>query len=181
MTDQNTTQHTNPTHQPDSVDLGQLVEAYPYMFTETALERAVFSVWYEPFADLCRAIDAVLGEYKHGVHWVQLKEKFGQLRWHWEIQDELGMQGDLFLDLHLGERTNPADPRQRLSFRKEVPGELRARIRALVDAATDACAQRCQVCGEDALGHVIQGWVHILCLTHAADLQGGAEDNPVNS
>lgn len=177
MTDQN----TNPTHQPASSDLGHLVKAYPYMFTEKTLERTVFVGWYEPFAELCCSIDAALGEDKHGFHWVQLKEKFGQPRWYWELADETGMQGDLFLDLHLGDPLDSIAPRKRISFRKEVPGELRARIRALVDAATDACARRCRVCGEDALGYVIHGWVHILCKTHAEQLQGGAEHNQVNN
>lgn len=145
------------------------VEAYPYMFPGQGVELCMSAGWYAPFAQLCEDIDAALGEDKHGFHWAQLKEKFGQPRWYWGLEDDAGMQGDLFLDLQVG------DPKQRMSFRKEVPGELRARIRALVDAATDACCQRCEECGSPALGYVIGGWVMLLCETHASQRQ---QDNP---
>lgn len=143
--------------------------AYPYMFAGQTLELAMSAGWYAPFVQLCAEIDAALGEHKHGFHWVQLKEKFGQPRWYWEMEDEAGMQGDLWLDLQVG------DPRQRMTFCKEVTGELRARIRALVDAATEMCSQRCMDCGAPALGYVIRGWVMVLCETHASQRR---QDNP---
>lgn len=164
------TEHNNkPLPEAMSQMLAPQFKAYPYMFAGPTLELAMSSGWYAPFAQLCDAIDVALGEDKHGFHWVQLKEKFGQPRWYWELEDEAGMQGDLWLDLQVG------DPRQRMTFCKEVPGELRARIRALVDSAMDACCQRCMDCGAPALGYVIRGSVMVLCEAHAKHRQ---QDTP---
>lgn len=142
--------------------------AYRYMFAGKALELVMLAGWHAPFAQLCQDIDAALVEDKQGFHWVQLKEKFGQPRWYWEMQGEEGPQGDLWLDLQTGVPAQPGELAPRMTLRKKVPGEMRARIRAMVDGATDACAQRCMDCGADATRHVIRGWVMTLCEAHAS-------------
>lgn len=151
------------------------VRAYPFMFAGKTLELAMYPGWHAPFAQLCRDIDAALGEDKQGFHWVQLKEKFGQPRWYWEMQGEDGPQGDLWLDLQTGEPAQPGELAPRMTFRKLVPGELQARIRALVDAATDACAQRCMDCGEPGTGHLSRGWMMVLCGEHAEQRRQAGE------
>lgn len=153
-------------------------KAYPYMFSGPRAELIMYVGWYAPFVELCDAIDETLGDDKHGFRWVQLKEKFGQPRWYWEMEDESGLVGDQHLDLRVGDLVDAngaINPSYRMSFRKEVPGELRARIRTLVDAATDACVQRCMDCGQPALGRVVRGWLQILCDEHASQRM---QDNP---
>lgn len=155
------------------------VNAFPYMFAGQSLEMGMSAGWYAPFAKLCADIDATLGETKHGFHWIQLKEKFGQPRWYWEMESdgeadddgESESQGDFFLDIRLAgspaSKDQPAQSAQCVTYRREVPGELRHRIRTLVDTATAECDGRCMGCGEPGSIRTINGWRQLLCETHA--------------
>lgn len=170
MTDQNNgnkNPHLDPLLTPQA-------KAYPYMFSGRSIELVMVEGWHAPFAKLCHDIDAALGENKHGFYWVQLKEKFGQPRWYWEMEGE----GDLFMDLHVAPTPRTQDPSVResphITYRRETPGELRGRIRQLVDAAAAECDGRCKVCGEAGSRKSIHGWLQILCDQHAKERGGGA-------
>jgi len=144
-------------------------QAYPYMFAGRSLELVMCEGWHAPFAKLCDAIDAALGENKHVFYWVQLKEKFGQPRWYWEMEGE----GDLFMDLHVAPTLKTQDQSvlgsSHITYRRETPGALRARIRQLVDTATAECDGRCSVCGEPGSRRSIHGWLQVLCDPHARE------------
>jgi len=173
MTDQNNERknpHMDPLLAPQAL-------AYPYMFAGRSLELVMLDGWHAPFAKLCDDIDAALGENKHGFYWVQLKEKFGQPRWYWEMDGE----SDLFMDMQVA----PTPPTQdqlvgtssHITYRRETPGELRGRIRQLVDAATAECDGRCMVCGEPGHRKSMHGWLQTLCDQHAREREGDGTDD----
>jgi len=149
--------------------LAPQTQAYPYMFAGRSLELVMYPGWNAPFAKLCDDIDCALGENKHGFYWVQLKEKFSQPRWYWEMEGG----SDFYMDLQFAptptaqDQSTQATPRK--TYRKEVPGELYGRIRQLVDAATAQCDGRCAVCGEPGSRRSIRGWLQTLCDQHAKE------------
>ena len=122
-----------------------LVRAYPYMFAGPFIELVMYAGWHTPFTKLCDDIDAALGDNKRGFRWIQLKEKFGQPRWYWEMDGE----SDLVMDMRFAPATGAQDqPAQaqinqtfRQTYRKTVPGEVFVCIRQLVDTA-DATDER---------------------------------------
>lgn len=143
------------------------VQAYPYMFAGPFIELVMYPGWHAPFAKLCDDIDAALGENKRGFRWSQLKEKFGQPRWYWEMDG----QSDLVMDIRFAPagpvKDQPPQVQPNQSWRKPVPGEVFVCIRQLVDTASAACDWRCAVCGEPGSRRSIHGWLQLLCDEHA--------------
>lgn len=159
--------------------LAPQVQAYPYMFAGPFIEMVMYAGWHTPFAKLCDDIDAALGDNKRGFRWIQLKEKFGQPRWYWEMDGE----SDLVMDMRFAPAAGAQDqPAQALihktfrqTYRKTVPGEVFVRIRQLVDTASAACDWRCAVCGEPGSRRNVHGWLQLLCDEHAT---GQGAENP---
>ena len=90
-------------------------------------------------------------------------------------------ESDLFMDMQVAPTTPTQDQSvgtsSHITYRRETPGELRARIRQLVDAATAECDGRCMVCGEPGHRKSMHGWLQTLCDQHAREPEGDGGDS----
>lgn len=97
----------------------ELIARYPYQFAGEQISMSFARGWFSLFAKLCADIDQVLGDDKRGFHWRQVKEKFGQLRVYYQLDEEVPENEPL----------------------------LANRLRDLKFAAEVASAKVCTVCG----------------------------------
>lgn len=70
-------------------DIATLQARFAYMFAgPTIISLEFYKGWFAILVGLCFEIDRVLGERQaplHAFHWVQIKEKFGAMRLHFEL------------------------------------------------------------------------------------------------
>jgi hypothetical protein len=69
----------------DIQDINTLKARFAYMFTGPVISLEFYKGWFPILAGLCMEIDRVLGEHRACFHWVQIKEKFGVMRLHFEL------------------------------------------------------------------------------------------------
>ena len=69
----------------DIQDINTLKARFAYMFTGPAISLEFYKGWFPILAGLCLEIDQMLGEHRESFHWVQIKEKFGVMRLHFEL------------------------------------------------------------------------------------------------
>ena len=147
-------------------DLDELIAAFPRLFRgERPIVHSYLSPgWREIVFKLCSEIDVLLPDEaakKFAV--LQVKEKFGTLRFYWR----LGKHEDIAIDV-----MNP-DGHSRFVLEKTGPSsieqrELFQRIRELVKDAEKKSAETCEDCG--APGKLRKGgWLQTLCDEHAKD------------
>jgi hypothetical protein len=69
--------------------MNELKQRFPYQFEGKNIGIDIARGWDSLFTKLCEDIDAITGDDPRGLHygfrWVQVKEKFGTARLHWEI------------------------------------------------------------------------------------------------
>jgi hypothetical protein len=117
---------------------GELMSRFPYMFPSKNLGYDFALGWFPGFVALCENIDRLLGSYKRGFHWTQLKEKMGSGRYHYAIKPK-----DAIAD-----------------------SSLLASIRKLVESAEAETLDTCIYCGEKGLMHNHRGYMLVRCDRH---------------
>lgn len=63
----------------------ELKDKYPYMFAGPDLGISFARGWFPSFVQLCVDVDQLLGEDRMRFRWIQVKEKFGTARFHFEL------------------------------------------------------------------------------------------------
>lgn len=67
-------------------DIATLKARFAYMFAKPTISLEFHKGWFPIVTGLCVEIDRVLGDDRLAFHWVQIKEKFGTLRLHFDLQ-----------------------------------------------------------------------------------------------
>jgi hypothetical protein len=139
----------------------QLKVRFAYQFAGKDLGRTHFRGWFPTFVKLCEDVDAVLGEYKCGFNWLQVKEKWGTGHFYWELQGSTTLRLDL------------RSPGQLTSVRilEQAAGSaqpsLAERITDPVRQAERETVTQCIVCGQPATISHEEAWILALCDQHA--------------
>jgi hypothetical protein len=117
---------------------------------------------------LMSAIDAMLGDdLAAGFQVIQIKEKFGGLRFYFELKG----RKDFTVDVIGVGRLQIPDLDEDEEGQATRPPELE-RISALVQAAEEEASRTCEVCG--APGALAPGgWIATLCQRHAEIKRAG--------
>lgn len=69
----------------DIQDIDTLKARFGYMFAKPTISLEFCKGWFPIVVGLCLEIDCVLGEHRPSFHWVQIKEKLGSMRLHFEL------------------------------------------------------------------------------------------------
>ena len=73
------------------------------MFAKPIISLEFYRGWFPIVVGLCFEVDRVLGEHRASFHWVQIKEKFGMMRLHFDLKGAPELRGALQeLVLHAG-------------------------------------------------------------------------------
>ena len=59
------------------------------MFAGPAISIEFYKGWFPIVIGLCFEIDRMLGAHRDGFHWIQIKEKFGTMRLHFDLRGKL--------------------------------------------------------------------------------------------
>jgi hypothetical protein len=126
--------------------LNELVAAHPELFAGE-LPRIPSHLpvgWFALVDRLCSDIEALLQGRAERLVVVQVKEKFGGLRFYydWDAADDVAADHETVL--------------------------LRERVRAQVDEARARTTLICQRCGAPAVLNLYGGWTAALCERHAS-------------
>lgn len=139
------------------------LDAYPSMSPRIFSE--VPAGWDTEVAQALLALAQLSAETGVEIVVAQIKSKLAGLRIYIEVaEDSVGPieeAGSTPLSTHF--RTSA------------VPGSVRDRARAIVDAAAARCATRCERCGADAVLINKGGWLVTACPTHARSDHGDGE------
>lgn len=149
-------------------NLQELINAYPRLMGGEG-PRAPGYVgfgWHPIVMRLMAAIDALLDdELAQGFRVMQIKEKFGGLRFYVDLNGRTDFTVDL---IGVGRLRIPDQDQEGVSAR---PAEL-DRIHELIRAAEREAAITCEVCG--APGELRRdGWLLTLCERHARHRESG--------
>jgi len=125
--------------------VNELHARFPYMFTGPHLGRTHFRGWFPIFAQLCIAIDVLLGADKRGFRWVQVKQKYGTARFYFET-------------------TAPSNAPWFQA--PEEPDFVEHFLTALVDQAEKLTESACIRCGAPAEVMHLDSYVWTLCPAH---------------
>ena len=79
----------------DIQDVDTLKKRFAYMFTGPTISIEFYKGWFPIIVGLCFEIDRMLGEHRNSFHWVQIKEKFGAMRMHFDLQDLPELRAEL--------------------------------------------------------------------------------------
>jgi len=109
-------------------------------------------------ARACEQIDAALGDDKRGLHWTQIKEKFGVARLYYCF----GCANANPVRLDIIARKAAAS----LHYLDLPDDAVTARIRWIVNEAEAATENQCMVCGGPAKLKLYDGWWATLCEHH---------------
>lgn len=119
--------------------------------------------WYDCVDRLCADIERELGKQLTScVHVLQIKEKFGRLRFYCSFVGNDGVPADARIGddhAHISMSTE-----QEASTMRDV-GSARQRLGALVCAAEEASARICRACGNPGARRSLS-WIRTLCDEH---------------
>jgi hypothetical protein len=150
--------------------LQQLIDAHPRLMRGKgpAIPGYVRPGWHPIVMRLLSAIDAMLGDdLAPGFQVIQIKEKFGGLRFYFELKG----RKDFTVDVIGVGRLQIPDLDEDEQGQAIRPPELE-RISVLVQAAEEEASQTCEVCG--APGALAPGgWIATLCRRHAETKRSG--------
>lgn len=143
----------------------ELKSRYPYMFNGNNIGISFSKGWFKTFAQLCKDIDALLGEDKQGFHFSQVKEKFGTIRIYWGLSK---MDGPTRIDVQTpdGVMSFINDPAARV--KDETRQELMREIQRLISEAEEKTTELCVVCGARGEMDRGTGYYLVLCPRHIA-------------
>jgi hypothetical protein len=139
-------------------ELSRLVAAHPRLFggTSPAIHSYLMPGWFDLVDKLCTDVETVLGDDTKKFRVLQLKEKFGALRFYYE----LGKTSDRRVDLVAVSGT--------LSLRSKTEGATKMDlVRRLVDEAEARSTQVCERCGRAGELRKVSSWLTALCDEHA--------------
>lgn len=125
--------------------LKELKSRYSYQFAGELISMGISRGWFSIFAQLCADIDFALGDDKRGFHWRQVKEKFGQARVYFQLDDGVP-------------ESEPALTKQLMSLKI---------------AAEVASAKVCAVCWQAGTIDPDMRWMLALCEEHRQQVQAG--------
>lgn len=151
-------------------NLQQLIDTYPRLLHGSGpnIPGYVGAGWHPVVMRLMAEIDALLSdELATGFRLVQIKEKFGGLRFYFDLNG----RKDFTLDI-------VGVGRFRVPDRDEDDMPPRApeldRIQALVRTAEEEASRTCEVCGKP--GELVRGgWMQTLCPYHARIKKSGGQ------
>lgn len=136
----------------------RLVAAHPLIFRgkPPRVESDLPPGWYDLVSRLCRQIEAELGDHAAHFRVVQMKEKFGGLRFYWSWRGRTRPTVDIL------------SPSGHARLEQPARNEVSARIDTLVAAAEAESARTCEQCGAAAkLRSSRSGWLRVRCTKHA--------------
>lgn len=136
-----------------------LVKSFPYMFNQENIGFSFYRGWMPIIAGACIDIDQLLGGDRERFHWTQLKEKFGTGRFHFALDGDSEVRGDIYLQEVVWSFSTPKSG-------DGAPSTLRRTISALVRAAEEESARNCMICGEPARPQSYWGNFMNLCSDH---------------
>jgi hypothetical protein len=152
--------------------VARLGTAHPALFEERMPSDSDLAAgWYAIVDQLCTDLERELGpELSRDFVTLQIKEKFGKLRFYWR----LGSQGDVHFDIFMPDGTVASSVSKATASRARNGKDIdlaRDRVRALVDTACEASASICQRCGAPGtLCRSRTNWLHTLCDQHRREL-----------
>lgn len=165
-----------------------LKDLYPYMFS-VADCVSMSTGWFPLFALLCQDIDQKLGPDKYGFHWVQVKEKFGSCRAHFQMDiTELEEIEEDLADVRAMVNANgtpkypdlpPAqteEEKQEIRNRYALLHPIRVELVKLTNAFASATTKMCIVCGEVGQQDSSGGYLLVLCPKHVGQRRSGPFD-----
>lgn len=76
-------------------DIDTLMTRFGYMFAKPTISLEFYKGWFPIVVGLCVEVDRVLGEHRARFHWVQIKEKFGVMRLHFDLKGAPELRGAL--------------------------------------------------------------------------------------
>jgi hypothetical protein len=125
--------------------------------------------WYQLVDRLCTDIEAALGDACAMFEVLQVKEKFGGLRFYYRLQGA----SDLHIDLQ--------SPIGVDTVKSHTPSDETAdRVRCLVQKAEADSKLLCEKCGASSKVHNLKGWLVTLCEQHLAErVAAGWDPGPV--
>ena len=152
-------------------NVASLAASHPALFERGIPDYSDLKTGWYPLVDkLCTDIERKLKpDLAKRFAVVQIKEKFGTLRFYWRLGD----LGDMHVDVF-----NPGGTVQSSVVRAkpsraadaEAVNQARDRLRELVNAACEASASVCQRCG--ALGSLRRfAWAQTLCDEHFVEVE----------
>lgn len=155
-----------------------LIDRYPYMFagemvgihSSPRAERLAYAIdiepgWLELIEQLCAGIHAIVpSKLKRddgkGFHIRQIKEKFGTLRFYWDVG--IGPHEPMRIDIF-----SPAGGLISLQSRRTDRERWRARVNKLIAVAEQRSGQMCFVCSAPGRPRRDEhGWIYTSCDTH---------------
>lgn len=123
----------------------ELKARFPYQFEGEQISMSYTHGWFHLFSRLCADIDEALGVDKRGFHWRQVKEKFGQARVYYQLD----------------EGVPDSEP------------DLAKQLMTLKVAAELASSKVCAVCGRPGSIDQDLGWMLALCEEHRRQVRAG--------
>jgi hypothetical protein len=150
---------------PIDPNLDRLLEAHPRIFRgrKPQVWSSVPSGWLELLDKLCAQIEAMLGpDVCSQFAVVQIKQKFGTLRFYYRLGDVEDVRVDLIHPEGVKQLLFDSNPALHLD-------DLRVQLRAVVSEAEAASSNCCEKCGESAMLHEVRGWLTTLCGEHLAE------------
>ena len=131
---------------PDALAL--LMAEFPRIFRWARPHGSHLSTgWVELVRELLRDLDAMLPD-SQAFEVLQIKEKFGTLRFYWRLDGEHMVNADLHL---------PQGPR-RIEIAPDGAGELFTKIRQRVAQAEKQSEEVCELCGAPGTLDTKGGW-----------------------
>ncbi len=147
----------------------------PYQFKGSRLEVHVAAGWADVFEKLCEDIDQLLGPNKRGFHWDQVKEKWGSVRFYYQMGAE---PADLRLDLQSPNKAVslvvPGEEREGSHYSEELI-TLVKQLRRMTMEAEKQTQHLCAVCGKPGELDRSRSWVLVVCDEHKAQRTAGKE------
>lgn len=143
-----------PAAPPDPTPLGILRQRHPRLLAETT--GYLSPGWFDIVARLCADVEGMVPPRQHRrVSCVQIKEKFGALRFYLNV---LPPRVDFIVPRGFATALRPISPRS-----------LRGRLHERIRSAETESATTCEICGRPGTSgdHQRSGWIRTLCDDHA--------------
>lgn len=151
------TEHEGGAQMPQDEQVQRLVEAHRLLFRgkPPRIASDLPPGWYDLVDRLCSEIESELGEQASHLRVLQIKQKFGGLRFYWSWRRRSTVSVDIL--------STSGHVRLKTSAR----GEASARIGVLVSAAEAESVRTCELCGAPAkLRRSRTGWWRVRCDHH---------------
>lgn len=140
------------THLQEPEALAQLIREFPRLFRNFSPENSYLSRgWADLMRHLLQDIDALLGD-RHELQVLQVKEKFGLLRFYFEIDGRKTINADV---------VSPGGAK-RIQILPDDVDELFVQVRSLVARAEADSAHICERCGAPGVLDR-SGWWKVRC------------------